>query len=109
MAVGRRRLGCLEPQRLTSYRNRRIKTRGCLSPDYAKHVVEWGKARSGNFSFSLCRDFVRCAFLPSAAALTSLRTRHGYSVAILAASGPFMWYHDTTRCKVFRHTLLHAW
>jgi hypothetical protein len=32
--------GCLEPQRLTSYRNRGIKTRRCLGPDYAKHVVE---------------------------------------------------------------------
>ena len=43
----------LEPQRLTSYRDGGVKTRGCLSPDNAKHVVEWGKARSGNFGFSL--------------------------------------------------------
>src|SRR3954451_9752409 len=94
MAVGRRCLGCLEPQRLTSYRNRGIKTRGCLSPDYAEHVVERGKARTGNFGFSLCRDFVRCSFLPSTAARTSLRTRHGYSVAIVARP---MWYHNTSR------------
>src|SRR3954452_5849822 len=53
MAVGCRCLGCLEPQRLTSYRNRGIKTRGCLSPDYAKHVIEWGKARSGDLRLAL--------------------------------------------------------
>src|SRR4051812_26205634 len=53
MAVGRCRFGCLEPQRLTSYRDRGIKTRACLSPDYAKHVVEWGKARSGDLRLAL--------------------------------------------------------
>src|SRR6187399_1256779 len=53
MAVGCRCLGCLKPQRLTSYRNRGIKTRGCLSPDYAEQVVEWGKARSGDLRLPL--------------------------------------------------------
>src|SRR4051812_3218319 len=53
MAVGRRCLGGLEPQRLTSYRNRGIKTRWCLSPDYPKHVVERGKARSGDLRLAL--------------------------------------------------------
>src|SRR3954464_6559277 len=53
MAVGRCCLGCFEPQRLTSNRNRGIKTRRCLSPDYAKHVVEWGKARSGDLRLAL--------------------------------------------------------
>src|SRR5947208_798913 len=48
MAVGRRCLGCLEPQRLTSYRNRGIKTPACLSPDYAEHGVEPDKPRTGN-------------------------------------------------------------
>ena len=53
MAVGCRCLCCLEPQGLTSYRNRGIKTRGCLGPDYAQNVVEWGKARSGDLRLAL--------------------------------------------------------
>jgi hypothetical protein len=63
------------------------------------------KVRSGNFGFSLCRDFVRCAFLSSTAALTSLGTRHGYSVAILVSSGlglcGIMIPHPAAR--LFRH------
>jgi len=55
------------------------------------------KVRSGNFGFSLCRDFVRCAFCRPPRRSPRLEPDTAYSVATLASSGAWlMWYHDTS-------------
>jgi len=41
-----------------------IQDRGCLGSDYAKHVVKWGKARSGDLRLTL--QLIDTAFFAAA-------------------------------------------
>jgi hypothetical protein len=112
MAVGRRRLGCLEPQRLTSYRNRGVKTRGCLSPDYAKHVVGGVRPEAAISASLFAVILFGVPFCRPPRPSPRFEPDIAYSVATLASSGGpglcgIIIPHRPARCC--SGTLLHAW